>query len=146
MWIRVLGVAAIAAVATSVVANVAGGRQAPGWKRLITAPAIGSWDWRCDRSGRFAARFVVAPGTATTDVRVVVAGRSRGQRLAPGRSLTTSLAAVEQQKWVVVQATEPRTLNASLTIVFRQLGAPTGDCYVPSAKVALSTVSHSAGG
>ena len=129
MSTRAYGLAAIAALVGSIaVTHAAGSGQAIGWKRLVAVPAIGSWDWRCDRSGRFASRLVVAAGTGTTDVRVVSGQRSRRARLTPGQKLTTSLAAVKKQKWLAVQASKPETISASVTIASSARRQATATC------------------
>ena len=91
---------------------------------LVALPSLGTVTWvdlRCDAGGRkaFALGFRALSHSATTDVVLRASGRIVARRtIQPGERLRMPFLPAPRQRLSFVQATEPRTLRASVTVDF----------------------------
>lgn len=103
---------------------------------LLTVPELGTFAWTCRRH---ATTITFTVDRAST--RVSYPGRAGNQRsrlIHPGRSVTAAL--TDPHRWTLVQATEPRTVRATVSI------QPQSTCFAfvpPATSLKLSGDSHS---
>lgn len=94
--------------------------------RLAAIPEVGKMTYSCGGShGRHAMAVTLSAGemTATDRITYVLGGRATHKTLQPGRRLSTPFSPSDQ-RWKVIQATEPRTLTAVVRIDNRGCGTP----------------------
>ena len=105
---------------------------------LLTVPQIGTFAWTCQRQAA-TITFTVDSGAASTRVGYPrPSGKRRARLIHPGRSVTAAL--TDSHRWTLAQATEPRTLRATVSIE----PPPTCLAYVPpTASLQLRGDSHS---
>jgi hypothetical protein len=120
-------VAALLAFGSS---NSDGRATARGPLLLVTLPSLGTVTWSCDAAGRgaFALGYRASPRYATTDVVLRSSGRIVARRtIQPGERMRLPFLKARSQRLSFVQATEPGTLRASVTVDFG-LSATAGYC------------------
>lgn len=127
---------------------VAGGSATNHDADLIVLPGLGRLSWRCDSRRRFSTTFHGARPLTTQRVAVQADGRrlasaTLGQR---HRRLATPFGEYKTQAWRIVQRTQPATVRATISVVFRVLPEPTRDCLVPELRATVRTQSHTVGG
>jgi hypothetical protein len=84
------------------------------WEPLLTLAAVGEFKTRCDRD-RFAVAFTA--DWATERVDLWIDGASvRSIVLQPGQTSATVLRPARQQVWRILQATEPQTIRAIVSV------------------------------
>ncbi len=81
---------------------------------LLTVPELGTFAWTCRRNAT-TITFTVGAGEASTRVSYPArSGQQRARLIHPGGSVTARL--TSSQRWTLVQATEPRTVRATVSI------------------------------
>jgi len=99
----------------------------------------GSFTWRCDGS-RTRIEFKGSRATETVEVRAQSKVFKR-RTVQPGQAVSLQMSPGTTSQWTVVQATEPATLSAGVTVTTRS-----GRCLVylpPETQADLKTASHS---
>jgi hypothetical protein len=94
---------------------------------LATLPSIGTVTWRCDaagRVGRYGLGLSAFEAGATNHVAWRAAALSVAATVQPGERRRFPLTSVPVQLLELTQATEARTLHASLVVRFRGAGTP----------------------
>jgi hypothetical protein len=90
---------------------------------LVTLPSLGAVSWSCggarDRQVGLSFRVSADAATTTTEF-LAVAHVARRARLQPGQSVRFPLLAPGQQRLVIVQGTEARTLHATVIATFNR--------------------------
>lgn len=82
---------------------------------LLSVPQVGEFAWTCLRQDTTTITFTVDPRGASTRVRYMASsGEERSRLTHPGRSVTAPLAG--RRSWTLLQATEPRTVRAKVSI------------------------------
>src|SRR5262245_1353577 len=139
--------AALAVVAAALAAAApAAGRATAGPFVLVRLASLGTITWRCE-GARYGLGYQLPAGTATTRLvfRVGTAGQAvRTATLQPGGALRLPASRSVVQRIALAQATEPRTLRASIRVTFAREPA-FGYCrsYLPPrVRLFLRAVSH----
>jgi hypothetical protein len=91
---------------------------------LVTLPALGTVTWRCDpeRQSFFALGYRQPFLSATTEVELRAAGRLVSRRTVNSDAVRFRYLSTRRQRLSFVQATEPGTIRATVTVDFAGRG------------------------
>jgi len=108
----------VASAALTAAAGAAEQRRGP--FLLVTLPSLGTVTWSCggSRDHEMALAFRVSATDATTMVKFAAGHVARAVTLQPGQASRFPLLAPGQQRLTLAQATEVRTLRATLVVTF----------------------------
>jgi len=118
---RLVGIGTALLASVVVAASTAGAaEQGRGPFLLVALPSLGTVTWSCGGSGahHVALGFRVNPMDATTAVTFMAGQANRQVTLQPGQSTRFPLLAPGKQRLAISQATEARSLRATVVATF----------------------------
>jgi hypothetical protein len=107
---------------------------------LAGLPSLGTVSRWCDgQPGSYALGFRVFRGSADTGVRLRAGGVTRQVSAHPGHLVRFPFSRARLQRLFLVQATEPRSLRARVTVYFAPKYGCCEDYFVPRVDIAVRT-------
>ena len=104
---------------------------------LVGLPSLGTVSWRCDGSGHYALGFHAFRRSADDGLRFHAGRVTRTATVLPGKSIRFPYVNAHSQQLAVWQATEPRTLRATVKVYFAPGYGYCWDYLVPRVEVSV---------